>query len=216
MSTTEQEAGQRTNVGTVSFTTTADEVVRVLHNGMLSASRDTGRPTLCCLKFEYGFGELKVISTDSYRLGIDTLDMRENLSDEAPGSVLLDRDDADAIIKMLKAFLKKYRFSVPIKVSIGERVVVAIDHTDGQTYSARPMEGDFPNWERLLPGANTSRLSPTESIGFNPRFLADYAKLLPAEPNTPLRFTFCGPGKPALIEYGRTYKAMLMPIRLPK
>jgi len=75
---------------------------------------------------------------------------------------------------------------------------------------------DFPNWERLFPNADTSHHEPLPvTFGVSPKLLAILAKVTTESKNAPIRFTVHRPLKPCVAEIGDTFRALVMPVRLP-
>lgn len=107
-----------------------------------AASKDEKRPTLMGILFEVGKGEIKMVSTDSYRLAVDVVrDGFEVIEEDSyiiPGSALLNLSRILADDEKIDMFRDENRGQV--KFSGG-----------GVDYTIRLIEGKFPKYEQFLP-----------------------------------------------------------------
>jgi len=120
------------------------QLIKALSQVGTAASTDEARPTLTGVLFE-GEGEsLRLVATDSYRLG-----MRDVPGVEIEGSKLVP-------YRALRELARTVGGG-PMAVAFGERE--ASFSTDQGTITARIIDATFPNYRQLLPEAHTNRLT---------------------------------------------------------
>ena len=107
-----------------------------------AASKDEKRPTLMGILFEVRAGEIKMVSTDSYRLAVDVVrdgfELMEEGSYIIPGSALLNLSRILAEDEKIDFFRDENRGQVRFSGS-------------GVDYTIRLIEGKFPKYEQFLP-----------------------------------------------------------------
>jgi DNA polymerase-3 subunit beta len=147
-------------------TSLADALSRVV----LCASSDEARPVLTGVQFNIDADGLRLIATDSYRLGIATAEME--LKNEAP-------DDAPIVpARVLKALAKQLQkeggrglIYLGTSGSKGGPDIRLVEFSFGTaTWLTRQIEGEFPNWQALLPEEAGGRFE------FDSKELANAAK----------------------------------------
>lgn len=120
------------------------QLIKALGQVGTAASTDDARPTLTGVLFE-GEGEfLRLVATDSYRLG-----MRDVPGVEIEGSKLIPYRALRELSRTVGAG--------PMTVAFGERE--ASFSTDQGTITVRIIDATFPNYRQLLPDAHTNRLT---------------------------------------------------------
>ncbi len=131
-------AGVRIDAGV--FASALKQVVR-------AASRDDLRPILTGVLITTTEGGVRLVATDSYRLAVRDL----------PGvNVLGERQKVLVSAKGL-AEVQRLGATGELEVILGERDVVF--KTDTKEVSARLIDGDFPNYEQLIPSGYPNRLT---------------------------------------------------------
>lgn len=124
---------------------------------------DKAIPTLRSVRIEQHEDGAVVVATDSYKI------LAVVVGCDAPVTfdpVTVSVDDVTAAVKLKPSTI---RFA-------GENVTF---EGDGATYTARQVEGDWPNWRRLF--NDPAHLRPVEApVQFTPRHLADLAAALKA------------------------------------
>lgn len=161
------EAGEACVVG-------ASDLARALKQVGRAASSDEGRPVLTGVLWVVENQTLRVVATDSYRLAV-----AEVLSKEGP-------EEAKAIIPN-RALAE---FGRHLMTGDDEEAVVQLGQSQAILSAGRVklvtrlIEGEFPNWKRLLPEDQKCRLEvDTEE------FAAAVARVgLVAQANTPVKF----------------------------
>ena len=130
-----------------------DELVRAISRVARCASTDQGRPILTGVQFNLDPGSrtLELVSTDSYRLGVTVVRL---------GSIDGDYTERPILAAgHLKAMARKIPGGTP-QVAIhagspgGHPSPVVEFRFHATTWTLRPIEGEFPNWQRILPDRN--------------------------------------------------------------
>ncbi|MDQ4148531.1 MAG: DNA polymerase III subunit beta [Actinomycetota bacterium] len=149
-------------------------LARALKQVGKAASGDEGRPVLTGVLWAIETGSLKVVATDSYRLAVSDLLIKEG--PESAQAIIPNR----ALVEFARHLSSDE--SEQAEVWLGEsQAVLSFGHVKLVT---RQIEGEFPNWRRLIPEQQKSRLAvDRESFG------AAVARVgLVAQANTPVRF----------------------------
>ena len=164
-----------------------EPLARALHNALLFACNDALLPVLNAARLVHtaGSGALTVLATDRYRAFVQVLQHTVEGEDGDDG-FLLARADATAIIAALNA-LKGVDKRSPVRLAVDDSSVTL---TTRQGTITRPLlDGDFPDIRSKFP---TGEAEPVASLGFDPKFLADLAKVKLSAKNTLVRFAFTG------------------------
>jgi hypothetical protein len=164
---------------------------RDLQAAAIFASTDDNRPTLNGVNIEVreGIAEPCVVATDGRRLVAIESQAEQQQDFDRPHSVLLRADFLKAICQLSKTFggqvfplicFEHNPGSKRLSVSlIGAPVVLEIE-------VGAIIEGEFPDWRRVMPAKNMRRESISE-IGINSEFIGDFAKAAKIlECNTPV------------------------------
>jgi DNA polymerase-3 subunit beta len=138
-----QSEGTGVRVGAASFAEALRQVVS-------AASKDEARPILTGVLLTASGGGLRLVATDSYRLAMRDL---EGVSMLAEGQKVLVAAKGLAEVQRLLSSVT----DDAIDVALGEReVVFRIGTTEITT---RLIEGDFPNYQQLIPKDYPNRLT---------------------------------------------------------
>jgi len=199
------------------FTVDGATLRDLLAGGLVAAGKDDMLPTLTAVRLEWDRTELRVVSTDRYRLVVGVVDRVTQVrgidivSDvTGDGVAMIPRKDAAELVKVLP---KKYGAERVTVTLLGDSVMIG-NGTWSRTL--RMLDGEFPKYRSLIPGEDRHAAVP--SIRFNPSFMADAAKL-PHRKDAPITWTFTGENRPALGTYESTetgieWMYLLMPVRL--
>ena len=125
------------NIGSLEF---SEALTRILP----FTATDDVRPILQCVLFKAGEGKLQLVSADGFRLAIVTLDY-----DDGEGQVLINRDELKGIASALRK-AKRVRLGFEKSGDSLEGMSLIID-TEAIRYKWRGTEGQFPDYERLIP-----------------------------------------------------------------
>ena len=193
------------------FTVDGATLRDLLAGGLVAAGKDNSLPVLTAVRLEWDATELRVVSTDRYRLVVGVVSESGFWSDiTGDGVAMIPRKDAAELVKMLPKKTNTERVSVTV---LGDSVMIG-NGTWSRTL--RMLDGDFPRYRSLIPGED--KHTAVSGIRFNPVFMADAAKI-PYDRNVPISWTFTGENRPALGTYARTmtgvdWMYLLMPVRL--
>jgi len=120
------------------------ELAEALNRVLPFTATDDARPVLQCVLFKVGEGKLQLVSADGFRLAVVTLDY-----DDGEGQVLVNRDELRGIANALRK-AKRVRLGIEKNGESLEGMSLIID-TEAIRYSWRGAEGQFPDYERLIP-----------------------------------------------------------------
>lgn len=120
------------------------QLIKAISQVGVAASSDDARPTLTGVLFEGGGDSLRLVATDSYRLGVRDV---EGVTTE--GSKLVPYRALRELGRTIGAG--------SMRVVLGERE--ASFFTDRGQLTARIIDSAFPNYRQLLPESHTNRLT---------------------------------------------------------
>jgi DNA polymerase III sliding clamp (beta) subunit (PCNA family) len=120
------------------------ELAEALNRVLPFTATDDARPVLQCVLFKVGEGKLQLVSADGFRLAVVTLDY-----DDGEGQVLVNRDELRGIANALRK-AKRVRLGIEKNGESLEGMSLIID-TEAIRYSWRGADGQFPDYERLIP-----------------------------------------------------------------
>jgi len=126
------------NIGSV-------ELAEAFNRVLPFTSTGDNRPVLQCVLFVAGEGKLKLVSADGFRLAEVTLDFDEDIE----GKVLIHRDELKGIAGALRK-AKRVRLGFEASGDTLEGMSLVID-TEAIRYKWRGAEGQFPDYEKLIP-----------------------------------------------------------------
>ena len=176
----------------------------MLFAGMTCASTDSTRYYLRGVQVEPSpSGGLLLVATDGHRL---------SLAHDAGATVEGTLPERGVILPTVNAAMAKLKEGTRAQAEVvtydGRTFAV-----DGQTWHAPAIDGTFPDWRRILPDVTT----PGTGAGFNPRYLADFAKVAAAfgEKNAPLVLTGASTDAPHWVQLSGIpeWRGVLMPKR---
>lgn len=159
----------------------AGQLEEAINQVVLSASTDEARPILTGVLLTEVGGRLRLVSTDSYRLSIRDLDAGEGLVSE--GGCLI---PARALLEVGRTI--KSESARTVEVSLGEREAGFV--AGSVSILARLIEGEFPDYEKLIPAKFERKLTLSKAEFSDT--LRRVATL--AQQNTPVRITCSGSG----------------------
>lgn len=160
------------------FAVDALAVRQAIKRTAFAASTDEARPILTGVLFHERDGKLAVAATDSYRVGAAVV-----------GEVPFGDKPLLVPARMLATVDKLIGDRDTIEVAVGERTISF--QVDGTTVQSRLIEGDFPNWQQLIPTGDlailrTSREAFTTAVERAAKFVVD--------DKTPVRLSISGAG----------------------
>lgn len=188
-----------------------EPLIRAIQNGLLFASDNATRPMLNAIRFEFDDGGMRAVSTDTYRLCVENIELDTQIDHtEAPAfHFLLDRHvckDLLATLKMNKAekFTLAYTGDDVARPSVEFRF-------HGSSRSCDTLDASFPPWRHLIPDKDA--VVETDAIAFSAAFLADLGKVKCREKLASVDVRLYGPGKPTRIDYREGPLVLLMPYK---
>lgn len=158
-------------------------------------AKDADRPTLQHIQFTVEGGDLQVVATDSYRLGLvrfgENVDERERFIEEkggGPSDVVVPFADLERFIKAAVASAKARNIKTRDR---WHKEVILIAETDGIRditfeaplfgLAATARLGDFryPNWKQLMPADASDELSGEVKLSaFSSLYLSEMHKFI--------------------------------------
>ena len=152
-------------------TLAAEELAEALRQVVPAASSDDSRPILTGVLLAAEDEGLRLVATDSYRLSVRDL----------PGTTVLGEGQRVLVPSRALAELGRVLEGGELTLRLGERdASFAIDQT---RLTTRLIEGDFPNYQGLIPSNQPNRLT----IGREPLLEAVRRVRLMAREATPIR-----------------------------
>jgi DNA polymerase-3 subunit beta len=121
------------------------ELAEALNRVLPFTATDDARPVLQCVKFMAGEGKLKLISADGFRLAEVVLDFDEDIE----GQILINRDELKGIAGALRK-AKRVRLGFEASGDTLDGMSLIID-TEAIRYRWRGAEGQFPDYEKIIP-----------------------------------------------------------------
>jgi DNA polymerase III subunit beta len=146
----------------------ARDLAEALSRVATCASNDEGRPVLTGVQFVFDAEEasLELVATDSYRLGIATLEVQSvgEISEQCP---IVSARSLKAMSRQL--FAKQSPVSIYASGGEGEQRYPTIEFRFGVArWTMRQIDGEFPNWRRIVPDENKGG-----SLEFDPKELGN-------------------------------------------
>ena len=126
----------------------AESVLYLVKNTLYATSDDITRGVLRGVLVEREGGVVRLVATDGHRLAMAEV---KAPGGEAKGAVIIPEKGAREIKRLTEETSEK-----EIKVGFGERSVVV--KTPEETLVVRLMEGDFPDYKRVVPKGNKNVL----------------------------------------------------------
>lgn len=160
----------------------ADELGEAINQVATAASPDEARPVLTGVLVTKTEDGIRLVATDSYRLAIRDLNSGGAIVGDEGGSLI----PARALTEVGR--ILKSQESKSVRVYLGERD--AGFEIGNVTVTARLLDGDYPDYEKLIPDAYPNKLTlPKEE------FLDSINRVKTvAQPNTPLRISCSSEG----------------------
>jgi len=141
-------------------------------------AKDEKRPVLQCVLFRAKEGKLSLVASDGFRLATVTLDY-----DDGEGDVLIHKDELRGIANALRK-AKRVRLGFEASGDTLDGMSLIID-TEAIRYQWRGAEGQFPEYEKLIPAEfNTlAHLDTVEAVKavYSFRALSDNPKDYPID-----------------------------------
>lgn len=131
------------------FTLPTQELKEAIEQVVFAASTNISRPVLTGLYWKIEGKTLKLVATDSYRLGEKTVALAEKTTEDA--SFIVPSKTAQELSKILESTKEK-----TFEVRIGKGQILF--KVGGVELISRLIEGNFPDYERIIPKETKSEL----------------------------------------------------------
>lgn len=125
-----------------SFELEAGPLTRVINKVARAASRDDTRPVLTGILVKFNKGRVKMVATDSYRLSVIESEVKSTLKEKK--EVIVPR----ASLEELARLCSQEEAEKAEVAALDGQILFAIG---GVLLSSRLIEGQFPNYQQLLP-----------------------------------------------------------------
>ena len=178
----------------------------LLAGAILATDKDKSMPALNCVMLEVKDLELIAAATDRYRIH----EGRATMPETQFSRVMITRDDVTKIRSFLKDKVKvKYN---DITVTVDENDLITVSDIFRNSVTCRGQLATFPPYEHLIP----TEFNATDTIGINPSFLADLAKIPGVGKSSPMILKLNGVNKPLLAEVSGdvSWRVLIMPMKV--
>lgn len=125
-----------------SFELPAAPLVDIIDTVARAASRDETRPVLMGVLVTFSKERIRMVATDSYRLSIMETEVESSLAEKK--EAIVPRTSLEELARLCQA-----TGAERVSVGIGEGQIIF--STDSVILSSRLIEGQFPNYQQLLP-----------------------------------------------------------------
>ena len=179
----------------------------LLAGAILATDKDKSTPALNCVMIESRDGKLIAVATDRYRIHEGSTD---HAQDFKRTSIM--RDDVTKIRSFLKDKVKQRSpGSGDIILTVDSNDLITVSDIFYNSVTCRGQLVNFPPYEHLIP----TEFIATDSIGVNPSFLADLAKIPGVDKGNPMILKLNGPLKPLLATVSGevSWRVLVMPMR---
>ena len=118
-----------------------------------SAALDDTRPVLTSILCQFSKNNLTLVATDGFRLSFKKIKLTQeiNLKDDQPITVLV---PAKSLIEVTKLAKNNPKIKIGL-TSDNHQIVFILDDIE---LSSRLIEGEFPNYEKLIPDSYTTKV----------------------------------------------------------
>ena len=179
----------------------------LLSGAILATDKDKSMPALNCVMIESRDGKLIAAATDRYRMHEGSTDHAQDFK-----RTFIMRDDVTKIRSFLKDKVKhRSPGSGDIILTVDSNDLITVSDIFHNSVTCRGQLVNFPPYEHLIP----TEFIPTDTIGINPSFLADLAKIPGVDKGNPMILKLNGPNKPLLAEVSGdvSWRVLVMPMR---
>lgn len=134
----------------ISFELAQRDLFAILSQTVFATSRDETRPILTGALFNISPGGLEVVSTDTYRLALRR--MTAEIPIESARSAIISQRALNEMLRIVEA-----ESDEPVRLALSDsQVTCALGNV---TVGSRLIEGQFPNYEKVLPDASDRRIT---------------------------------------------------------
>ena len=194
---------------TNTFTANAAILDNLLAGAILATDKDKSITARNCVMLEVKDMELIAAATDRYRIH----EGRAIMPDTEFSRVMITRDDVTKIRAFLKDKVKQRSpGSGDITLTVDENDLITVSDIFHNSVTCRGQLATFPPYEHLIP----TEFNATDTVGINPSFLADLAKIPGVGKNSPMILKLNGVNKPLLAEVSGdvSWRVLIMPMKV--
>ncbi len=121
------------------------------------AAVDEGRPILTGVLCEFGSGALSMVATDGYRLSFDSIELAKSPGTKPtpPVKVVV---PARAISEVAKIISENGELKEDLVIQLSANTAQIKFKLGKIEFSSRLIEGEFPNWQKIIPNNFTSKI----------------------------------------------------------
>ncbi|RYE41299.1 MAG: hypothetical protein EOP24_37465 [Hyphomicrobiales bacterium] len=194
------------------ITTNANDLRLLIFEADIFACRDKGQPAeLGCILFERHENKLLAISTDRFRLGVTSIDVKY---DRVPTdwSAMVHHRDLRSLLASVKAIgTPRTQRTCEVTIQQAKHQLTFGLPTLNSTFDVVQRD-KFPDWRKIVTG--NSYRAGTGSALVKPCFFGDFNKVVrtPGEDNALIE-TSAAPGGPTRITVGSHFVGLLMPVK---
>jgi len=134
----------------VEFELSQRDLYAILSQTVFATSRDETRPILTGALFNISSGGLETVATDTYRLALGK--MTTEIPIEEPRSAIISARALNEILRILDA-----ESDEPVRLALSDAQMTCV--VGNVTVGSRLIEGQFPNYEKVLPDASDRRIT---------------------------------------------------------
>lgn len=135
------------------FKITSADLVRTVAKVVFSAAQDEARPVLAGSLWETGKGKILMVATDGYRLSYCELVAKENKVKEGLKIII----PAKALTGLTRVIEDGAEIDAVIDVEIATNLSQINFKAKNIEYTSRLIEGEFPNWQKIIPSSFSSK-----------------------------------------------------------
>jgi DNA polymerase III sliding clamp (beta) subunit (PCNA family) len=194
---------------TNTLTVNAATLDNLLAGAILATDKDKSITALNCVMLEVKDLELIAAATDRYRMH----EGRAIMPETQFSRVLITRDDVTKIRSFLKDKVKQRSpGSGDITLTVDENDLITVSDIFHNSVTCRGQLATFPPYEHLIP----TEFNATDTVGINPSFLADLAKIPGVGKDNPMILKLNGVNKPLLAEVSGdvSWRVLVMPMKV--
>lgn len=210
--TTATDTKKETAASGVVHFANGEPLIRAISNGLLFGGKDDTLPMLTTIRFEFDGSTLTAVSTDCYRLCVETCELDPGIIHEGqpPFEFQLQRGYATQALTVLKA---NKRDKVTL-VGHPESSPPTVAFQFYEQTASYPIDTDhtFPAYRSLIP--DVDKRTAVDEIGFTYPYLADLGKVQTGSRNRYVWIRTYGATKPTRVDYLDGPTVVLMPIKV--
>ena len=125
-----------------------------------SAAQDEGRPVLTGVLCEFGKGTASMVATDGYRLSYQKVPFEGKL--QAIMKIVTPSKSLIEVVKIVSETSGGDDDKRVVEILVADNLNQVNFKIGNVEFTSRLIEGEFPNWQKIIPGTFTSRARVTK------------------------------------------------------